>query len=219
MEGAAHWIRGNAGVLALLVAVLTFIGGIGAAARYFSTLATTDHVTAAVIEALEPFDVTVADLQGAVAGLRGLPTRDDVAAAVSEATEPLNETVDRLEESVADLQGAVARLDGTVGGIETSVGTLSSTVETLSGMLNTVNTTVQGLDDSVDTLDDSVDTLNNATLPRLVSCVVELHGRRADGGGAGTSERRTARPEDRSSPDELPDSCMGLMNLQAASGR
>ena len=156
----------------------------------------------------------------------GLPTRDDVAAAVSEATEPLGEEVAGLNGTVFRLQVTVARLDGTVGGIETSVGTLSSTVETLSGMLNTVNTTVQGLDDSVDSLDDSVDslddsvdTLNNATLPRLVSCVVELHGRRADGGGAGTSERRTARPDDRSSPDELPDSCMGLMNLQAASGR
>ncbi len=62
IEPAVRWIRENAALLALSVAVLTFIGGvfsgIGAAVWYLSTLATTEHVTATVAEALRPLGVT-----------------------------------------------------------------------------------------------------------------------------------------------------------------
>ena len=182
----------------MFVAVLTIIGGIGGGIinmdRYFSTLATTDHVTAAVSEALKPLDLATTDhvtaaVSEAVKPLSetvdrldetvdGLATRDDVTAAVSEAVGPLSETVDRLGETVDDLRVTVGELGGTVRGFETAVGALnalSSMVQTQSEMLDTLNSTVQGLDDSVDALDGSVDALNSG-LPLLVLCAMVLHG-------------------------------------------
>jgi len=132
IELAVHWIRENATVLALSVAVLTFaggtFGGIGAAVWYLSTLATTDHVNATVREALGPLH-------------------------------ELKETVDSLDGTVSDLRETVAGLEGlrrTVDSLETSVWVLGGAVEALSGMVGTLNDTVQGLDDSVDALDEQL---------------------------------------------------------------
>ena len=192
------------GVLALIVALLTFIvgivGGIGAMVRYFSTLATRDDVTAAVSEALKPLDLATTDHVTAAVSealkplsetvdrldetVDGLATRDDVTAAVSEAVGPLSETVGSLGETVGDLRVTVGELGGTVGGFETAVGALNA----LSSMVQTLNITVQGLNNSVNTLnnslDGSVDTLDalNSGLTFLVSCVIALHGSGVDRG-------------------------------------
>ena len=118
IERAADWIRGNAGVLSLIVAVLMFIGGafsgISATARYFSTLATTEHVTTTVNRAMAPLD-------------------DDV--------DSLERTVNSLSETVGDLRVTVARLEETVGGFETSVSELQGTVRDLDDSVDTLNDT------------------------------------------------------------------------------
>lgn len=109
IERAVQWIRENAALLALGVAVLTFIGGvfsgIGATVWYLSTLATAEHVNATVAEALGPLDAlqetverldgTVGDLGVTVAGLEGL-----------------RGTVERLDGTVNDLGVTVAGLEG-----------------------------------------------------------------------------------------------------------
>ena len=132
IEPAVHWIRENATVLALTVAVLTFIGGafsgIGAAVWYLSTLATTDYVDATVRDALGPLH-------------------------------ELKETVDSLDGTVSDLRETVAGLEGlrrTVDSLETSVRVLGGAVEALSGMVSTLNDTVQGQDGSADALDEQL---------------------------------------------------------------
>ncbi len=127
IQPAVHWIRENATVLALSVAVLTFVGGtlsgLGAAVWYLSTLATTDHVDATVGEALGPLHE------------------------LKEAVESLDGTVSELRrETVAGLEG----LRATVGSLETTVRVLGGAVEALSGMIGTLNDTVQDLDGSVD---------------------------------------------------------------------
>ena len=182
LERVVHWIRKNAGLLALIVAVPTFVGGIAAAGGYFSKLA----------------------------------TKNDVTVAVSEATEPLHEAAGSLQGTVANLRATVGRLEGTVGGIDTSVRTLSSTVTTLSGMLNNLDSTVRRLNNSVNTL--------NATLPLLVSCVIELHGPWTDGGGVDARPYRSGGLDDprRGERLELPricDQARELVDPQAASGR
>lgn len=130
IESAVQWIREKAALLALSVAVLTFIGGIfsgiGAAVWYLSTLATTEHVTATVAEALRPLDA-------------------------------LQETVDRLDGTVSDLGVTVAGLEGlrgTVDSLQVSVSVLGGAVETLSGRVGALDGTAQELDSSVDRLND-----------------------------------------------------------------
>ncbi len=216
IERAAHWIRGNAAVLALIVTVLTFIGGvfggIGAAAWYFSTLATTEHVTATVNAAIEPLDEAVDSLNGTVD-----TTVNAAIEPLDEAVDSLNGTVDSLSGTVDDLRETVGDLGGTVRGLETSVGALnalSSTVETLSGMVNMLNGTVQNLGGSVDTL--------NTTFPRLVSCVIELHGPWIDDGGADVRPYRPGSYDSSLERLELPRTCgqaRELTNPPAATGR
>ena len=132
IQPAVHWIRENATVLALSVAVLTFVGGtlsgLGAAVWYLSTLATTDHVDATVREALGPLHE------------------------LKETVERLDGTVGELRETVAGLEG----LRGTVGSLETTVRVLGGAVEALSGMIGTLNDTVQDLDGSVDARDEQL---------------------------------------------------------------
>ena len=206
--------------------------------RYFSTLATTQHVTDAVSEAMEPLDATVDSLKGAVDGLGDLATTDDVTAAVSAATEPLNEAVDSLEgtvdglgdlatksdvtaavseavkpldEAVGNLNGTVDRLSGTVARLEGTLSGWEIAIETLNGTVQTLNGTVQTLNDKVDGLDGSLDTLN-VTFPLFMSCVMELHGPWTAGG-------RGDRPAP--SLDSVPicRQARELVNSLAASGR
>lgn len=189
----ADWFRRNAGVLAVVIGMLTFLGGIGSGivwtTRYFSTLATTQHVTDAVSEAMEPLDATVDSLKGAVDGLGDLATTDDVTAAVSAATEPLNEAVGNLEgtvdglgdlatksdvtaavseavkpldEAVGNLNGTVDRLSGTVARLEGTLSGWEIAIETLNGTVQALNGTVQTLNSTVQTLNDKVDGLDGS---------------------------------------------------------
>ena len=215
---ALSWIRGNAGVISMTVVVLTFLGGIGGwivlTTKYFSTLATTQHVTDTVNEAVKPLDETVDSLNETVDGLSDLATKDDVTDAVSEAVKPLDESVDSLNETVDGLSETVARLEGTLRGWEISIETLSGTVQTLNGTVQTLNGTVQTLSGKVDGLDDSLDALN-VTFPLFMSCVMELHGPWA-GGGVDTWGDRPAP-----SLDSFPNcrEARELVNSLVASGR
>ena len=120
----ADWFRRNAGVLSMTVAVLTFLGGIGG----WIVLTTTQHVTDAVNEAMEP-----------------LATTQHVTDAVDEAVEPLKEAVDSLE-------GTVDSLEGTLSGWKIAIETLNSTVQTLNSTVQTLKDEIDGLDASLDTL-------------------------------------------------------------------
>ena len=131
IERRVRWIRRNAAVLALGVAVLTFIGGafsgVGAAVWYVSTLATTNDLGTAVREALGPLNETVRSLSGTVNDLR------ETAAGL----QGLKGTVDRLGETVGTLREAVAGLEG-----------LRGTVDRLSDAVSNLEGTVAGLDGS-----------------------------------------------------------------------
>ena len=196
IEPAVQWIRENAALLALGVAVLTFIGGIfsgiGATVWYLSTLATAEHVNATVAEALGPLDAlqetverldgTVGDLGVTVVGLEGL-----------------RGTVERLDGTVNDLGVTVAGLEGlrgTVESLQVSVSVLGGAVETLSGRVRDLDGTVQELDVSVDRLHDQ--------FPLLVSCVIELHGPWTAEGVDGRPRRAGGRGEPN---PELPGVC------------
>ena len=181
IEPVVHWIRENATVLALSVAVLTFIGGtfggIGAAVWYLSTLATTDHVDATVSEARRPLVETVDGLREAV---------NDLPATVA-GLEGMRGTVDSLSGAVNDLRATVASLEGmrgTVDSLQSSVSALGGTARVLSGIVGTLSDRVGDLDGSVDGL--------NVAFRLLASCAIELHGPWMTGG-----DTRPYRPADR----------------------
>ena len=234
IESAVQGIRENTALLALSVAVLTFIGGIfsgiGAAVWYLSTLATTEHVTATAAEALRPLDAlqeavdrldgTVGDLGVTVAGLEGLRgTVDGLGVTVSDlgatvaGLEGLRGTVDSLGVTVSDLGATVAGLEGlrgTVDSLQVSVSVLGGAVETLSGRVGALDGTVQELDSSVDRLNDQ--------FPLLVSCVIELHGPWTVEGVDGRPRRAGGR--DGPNP-EVPGVCVqasDFVNRQPAPG-
>ena len=182
MERVVSWTRENAAILALGVAVLTFVGGtfsgIAAGVWYLSTLATTDHVDTAVSEARRPLEETVDGLREAVNGLQ----------ATVEGLEGMKGTVDGLSGAVGDLRATVASLEGmrgTVDSLQASVGALGGTVQVLSGMVGTLGDTVGELDGSVDGL--------NVTFRLLASCLIELHGPWTTGGGDTRPYRRADR--------------------------
>ena len=137
---ATGWVRSNAGVLSLIVAVFMFIGGalggIIATARYFSTLATTDDVTTAVAP-LGSLGDTVTDLQVAVASFEGsvnsLNTLSNSVETLSNTVTTLSRMVDTLSGSFQDLEGSFQDLEGSFQDLDMKYSELASCVIELHG--------------------------------------------------------------------------------------
>ena len=191
---ATGWVRSNAGVLSLIVAVFMFIGGalggIIATARYFSTLATTDDVTTAVAP-LGSLGDTVTDLQVAVASFEGSVN------------------------SLNTLSNSVETLSNTVT-------TLSRMVDTLSGSFQDLEGSFQDLEGSFHDLEGSFHDLD-MKYSELASCVIELHGPWTEDSATDTPTVRSPNAAPGLiGPSVLPGSCESAResaNPQVVSGR